>query len=588
MNLNLDIGHASRAGRKAVNEDFAAALLPEPHEAAHGAIAAIADGVSTGGMGLEAAQTTVTSVVRDYFGTPPTWDSTVALDRVIAAQNGWLAGINRRRDPVCGLTTLTALVLRGHGWALAHVGDTRAYLLRAGELTQLTQDHVAGGGDFEHNRLIRAIGNEDRVVVDYAQGDLLAGDRFILLSDGVYKPLRAKALSALARGAADSAQALGEALVQAAYDAGGSDNLTALVVEVRGLAEARLSDHRRHATDLPLPPRLNVGDLHDGLRVQAVVADNGLHIVYRVLDEASGHAYALKTLHPARWRDPEERAGLAHEAWLAERLSTARAGEHLPMPRQPPRPPSSCYLLVDWHEGETLDQLLERQAARGEAVAVPQALNIATQAARALGALHRQGVIHRDIKPANLHLGADGQLRLLDLGVALSGRESEATRALHAGTPSYVNPEQWGFGIHNGLVDTNRPPEPANAQGDLFALGVTLYQLLTGGKLPYGEVLPHQSGRYWRDAQPPSRRNPQVPVWLDLIALKAVARDQRQRFETAEELLLALERGASRPLTAPPATPLIQRDPTVPWKLLLGVSALLNLLLVFWLLFLPR
>ena len=112
--------------------------------------------------------------------------------------------------------------------------------------------------------------------------------------------------------------------------------------------------------------------------------------------------------------------------------------------------------------------------------------------------------------------------------------------------------------------------------------------VLAGGKLSHGDVLPYQAGRYWRDPVPPSRHNPAVPIWLDHVALKAVARDKRRRFETAEEFLLALERGASRPLTAPPATPLMQRDPTVLWKLLLGVSGLVNVLLVVWLLFLPR
>jgi serine/threonine protein kinase len=161
-------------------------------------------------------------------------------------------------------------------------------------------------------------------------------------------------------------------------------------------------------------------------------------------------------------------------------------------------------------------------------------------------------------------------------------------RQLHAGTPSYVNPEQWGFALRTGGVDTSAPPEDPKAMSDLFALGVTLYQLLTDGKLPYGEVLPWQSGRYYRDPTPPSRHNPEVPIWLDHVVLKAVARDQRQRFETAEEFGLALERGASRPLTAPPASPLLQRDPALMWKLLLGVSALFNALLIYWLLFLPK
>ena len=127
MAFEIDIGFASQAGRKQINEDFCAAMLPEPGQEGMGSIVAIADGVSTGGMGKEAAQTTVTSLVRDYYGTPETWDTTVALDRIIAAQNTWLAGLNHRRHPVLGLTTLTAVVLRGQSYALAQVGDTRAY-----------------------------------------------------------------------------------------------------------------------------------------------------------------------------------------------------------------------------------------------------------------------------------------------------------------------------------------------------------------------------------------------------------------------------------------------------------------------------
>ena len=113
MAFQLDIGFVCQAGRKDRNEDFCAAMLPPAGQEDMGSIVAIADGVSTGGMGGEAAQTTVTSLVRSYHDTPETWDTTVALDRIIAAQNAWLAGVNRRRHPALGLTTLTALVLRG-------------------------------------------------------------------------------------------------------------------------------------------------------------------------------------------------------------------------------------------------------------------------------------------------------------------------------------------------------------------------------------------------------------------------------------------------------------------------------------------
>ena len=602
MAFDIDIGFASLAGRKDINEDFCAAMLPEARQMGMGSIIAIADGVSTGGMGKEAAQTTVTSLVRDYYGTPETWDITVALDRIISAQNSWLAGINRRRHPVIGLTTLTALVLRGQSYALAHVGDTRAYLMRDGRLTQLTSDHVVDHPDLRH-QLLRCVGAEEKLVVDYSQGDLQVGDVLVLMSDGVHNVLPARRIEALVKPAslpdkpfvrevAESslsvvdAQTLSRQLVDASMAAGTRDNATAMVVRVRGLLDANLQDENRRALALSVPARLKVSDVIDGLMVTAPVADNGINVLYQVRDLASHKLYALKTLNPSRAHDPEERAMLAHEAWLAKRMQSSTAADffvtlHDRLPNG--MSPSAFYLLYDWHAGETLQQLLGRQHRFG----LSQALNAATQIAKALGLLHRQNVIHRDIKPANLHQGEDGVLRVLDLGVALSGREPEAMRTLHAGTPSYINPEQWGFSLRMTAAGHETAAEMPDAQSDLFALGVTLYQLLTG-KLPYGEVLPYQAGRYYRDPVTPSRHNPEVPIWLDHIVLKAVSRDKRQRFETAEELLLALERGASRPLTAPPATPLIQRDPTVLWKMGVGLSVLFNLLLVYWLLFLPK
>ncbi len=126
--------------------------------------------MSAGGLGAEAAQTSVGALVRDYFATPGTWETTGALDRVISAQNLWLAGMNRRRQPAMGLTTLTALVLRGQSYTLAHVGDTRAYLWRAGVLQQLTTDHVVPHHDFSH-QLTRSVGSDERLLVDYRQGD---------------------------------------------------------------------------------------------------------------------------------------------------------------------------------------------------------------------------------------------------------------------------------------------------------------------------------------------------------------------------------------------------------------------------------
>lgn len=571
MSFDVEIGQASRSGPRDVNEDCAAVARAQPGDKVQGLIAAIADGVSSGGLGREAAQTTVRALLADFFDTPATWETTVALDRLIGAQNGWLVAQNRQRENLgqahaaAALTTLSALVLQGQGWTVAHVGDTRVWRVSGDEITLLTHDHAWAKPD-QRSRLTRAVGLDDGLHVDYLQGEAHIGDCFVLTSDGVHGVLRPRRIGELA--AQGSAAQAAEAIVEAALAAGTRDNATALVLRVKGLDAGRLEDEARRLRDLPALTRLRVGDVVDGYTVTALVADTGVHRLYQARDTRSGDLVALKTLHESRAGDPEERAMLAHEAWLALRI-TERDARGFVRARDA-QGATALYTVFDWHGGQTLEQAI----AQGRRFAVDEVVGAAIEIARALGRLHRQGVVHRDVKPGNLHLGDDGQWRLLDLGVALSGRESAALRELHAGTPSYINPEQW-----DGA--------PADAGSDLFALGVTLY-LWLAGRLPYGEIEPYQAARYRRDPQALTRIRADVPVWLDHLVRRAIALDPRQRFETAEEMRLALERGASRPVGAPAATPLVARDPTALWKIGLGVSLLFNLLLVFWLLFLPR
>ena len=589
MSFEIDIGHCSRAGQRADNEDFVGALRsPEP---GLGVVAAIADGVSSGGRGREAAQTSVMGLLADFFSTPPTWETTVVFDRLIGAQNAWLADHNRRRarEPdSTALTTLSAIALRGQTWTVAHVGDTRAWLCRAQaesgttpeprdgaatrqaphfELQALTQDHAFDAPGMR-SRLTRAVGLDDAVRVDYQQGDVRLGDSFVLTSDGVHGVLRPAVMAELA--GAGSAQQAADALVAAALAAGSHDNATALVLRVMALDARDLQDELADAGRLAAAPALRVGDRLDGYTITARVADNGVHQLYQARDGDTGALVAIKLLHPARSSDAEERAMLAHEAWLGLRVSGSSA--HSGFVRVHARRPGATthHVVFDWHAGRTMAQ----QAGAGGLPAVAEVVGAAVALTRALGQLHRLGVVHRDIKPDNLHLGDDGRWRVLDLGAALSGRERSAQHGLRAGTPSYMNPEQW-----DGL-----PPDPGS---DLFALGVTLYQWLTG-RLPYGDIEPYQRARYRRDPVAVSRLRPDVPIWLDHIVMRALARDARQRFETAEELLLALERGAARPLAPLPGTPLLQRDATTLLKAGLVVSLLFNALLVVWLLFLPR
>jgi serine/threonine protein kinase len=172
--------------------------------------------------------------------------------------------------------------------------------------------------------------------------------------------------------------------------------------------------------------------------------------------------------------------------------------------------------------------------------------------------------VHRDIKPDNVHVDTQSTLRVLDLGVAASDGE-DFREINNPGTPSYMAPE---------LFDG----EPASESSDLFAVGVTLYELLTR-HYPYGEIEPFQHPRFG-DPVPPTRYRPDIPAWLEAVLLKAVARTPATRFETVDEFLLALERGAHRPLAIPRRAPLVERASVRLLRVLLALSVLLNVLLL--------
>ena len=562
MSFDIDIGFASVAGKRPVNEDFALAWLPAGTERQErGLIAAVADGVSTGGGGREAAQSMVTGLFSDWRSAPVTWETSAALDRIITAHNAWLYAHNRRSDNGHErATTLTAVVARGQTWTVAHVGDSRAYLIRGADIEHLTTDH-ARPSDLRA-ALTRALGIDERVLVDYAQGELRIHDVLLLATDGAWSKLSDRDL-AETLGQCDSPQEASERLIQLALARGSADNVTVLVLRVRGLPTGDLGVERLRARQLPLPRRLHPGETLDGLTVRTVLAHSDVTMLYQVDDQADGKRYVLKTLAPGRRDDEDERANLAHEAWLGQRFDSAAFARVHTRPDA-----SSLYVLFDWHPGSAL----EHRLTDGPAWSVAEVIGIARQLLRALGAMHRRGVIHRDIKPANLHLGDDGVLRILDLGVAVSGNEPAALLDLHAGTPSYINPEQW---------DGAR----ADAASDLFASGVTLYRALTG-KLPYGEVLPYQSGRYRRDPKPVSAHRPDVPKWLDAIVLKSIALDPATRFETAEEFLVVLERGSARPLPPSRPTPLFAGRGG--WQLAFAVSLFVNLCLLLLVLIVGR
>ena len=555
MPLRVDVGHSSLTGPRERNEDFCGMVTPQGTDLENkGLIAAVADGIGGHKGGREAAEYTVRGLLSDYYATPDTWSVPHALEKVVVPLNRWVIAEAGRQPELAGMaTTLTTLVLRGRRYVCAHVGDSRLYLLRNGVCRRLTTDHV-----WEHpelrNVLSRAVGLDRHFHLDFADGELRQGDCFLLCSDGVWGALDNQRICGLLIAHPDAQQAAAS-LTSLALASGGQDNASAVVLRVAELPAEKLRDSLEGSARLPLPPRFKPGQSFDGLRIDEVLHDSRATLLYRVTDQLSGQPMVLKTLRPELADDPDEIRALIMEEWRARRIVSPFFAQMLPTERR-----SCLYYLQSWHEGATLQRMLDADMHFTVAEAVQHGIRLM----KGLCALHRLDIAHRDIKPANIHLGRDGCLRILDLGVAVSLSEDEVAIG-SPGTPSYMAPELFAGG-------------QAGAAHDLYAAGVTLYHLLTR-KYPYGEIEPFQHPKF-SEPMAPTRYRPDIPGWLENVLLKAVAKDPAQRFETAEEFLLALERGASRPVNRPPVTPLALRNPLLTWRIIAGVSLLVNLLLL--------
>jgi protein phosphatase len=550
----IELGYSSLTGPRPRNEDFLGAVTPEGAElSAKGILAAIADGLGGHAQGREAAEQTVRGLLSDFYATPQTWGVTQSLDKVLAALNRWLNACAQRSRHAAGMaTTLSAIVLRGCRYYTVHVGDSRIYRLRAGALESLTTDHAWKHPELS-GVLSRAVGLDAHLSPDYGEGELMAGDVFLLVTDGVWSVLRDQRMREILRTQTDPDRAAAE-LTSAALARGAQDNASALVLRVLSVPRVNLRDALAASQHLPLPARLRAGDEIDGLRVEALLHDSRVTLLYRVLDASSGERMVLKTLRPGA--DPEAISALVHEEWLARRVTSHYLPQVVVWPNR-----AQLYYLMTWHEGATVAQRLES----GHRYSSAEAVGIGIRLLKGVCALHRLAIVHRDIKPENLHCGTDGRIRILDLGVAAADG-ADFAEINNPGTPSYMAPE-----LFQG--------ERASESSDLYACGVTLYYMLTR-KYPYGEIEPFQRARFG-DPLPPTRYRPDIPGWLEALILRACARDRVDRFETAEEMLLALEHGASRPLAMPRKLPLARREPERLLKIVLAGSIVLNLALLY-------
>lgn len=280
MRLQLSFAEASAIGPREENQDALRLVTPAPALAASkGYLFAIADGVSQCADGGLAARSTLQALAQDYYATPETWAVAQALDRLLLAQNRWLQA-NGGGQPL--LTTVSALVVRGRRFTLAHVGDCRVYRWHCGQLQRISEDHVWDQPGMQHV-LKRAMGLDQHLVLDFLDGELRLDESFVLLSDGVWAVLGDTAIAAILRDQPDLHSAA-QTLVSAAHLAGSQDNASALLVRVDALGESSIGDALVHLQQWPLPPALKPGQMFEGWQVDTILGQSQQSLLYRVHD----------------------------------------------------------------------------------------------------------------------------------------------------------------------------------------------------------------------------------------------------------------------------------------------------------------
>src|SRR5919199_68796 len=260
-----------------------------------------------------------------------------------------------------------------------------------------------------------------------------------------------------------------------------------------------------------------IDTLFDGrYRIVRKLGAGGMANVYLAEDQELGRRVAIKILddrHAAdeqfveRFRrEAKNAAGLSHP----NIVSIYDRGEA----------EGTYYIAMEYLEGRTLKELIVTKGP----TPIHVAIDYTRQMLAALGFAHRNGIVHRDIKPHNVVVGPDGRLKVTDFGIARSGASQMTEAGSIIGTAQYLSPEQ-------------ARGAPVDQRSDIYSVGVLLYELLTGsvpftGDTPLEIAMKHLSAV----PEPPSTKRPEVPRDLDLVVLRALAKNPEDRYESAEEM----------------------------------------------------
>ncbi len=573
--LEISLGSFSDKGIKADNDDCLGSQIPEKQILKNkGIVIAIADGMSSSEAGKEASHACISGFINDYYSTPDSWTVKNSSQKIISALNSWLysRGHTDYQSARGMVTTLTLLVLKSTTAHIFHIGDSRIYRLRDGELEQLTRDHRFWVSD-EKNYLNRAMGIDLHLDIDYRKIPLEKDDIFLLSTDGIHDFITTKSLrEILSRSSSINydnnllKQTCFEIAQQASKNQS-DDNLSLQLLKIDNLPLAEEEEVLQKAHELPFPPPLEPGMILDGYQIIKEIHASKRTQIYTALDQDTKQTVILKTPSINYQDDEFFIEQFLHEEWAGKRIDSPYVLKIISLEKKP----RTLYYVAEFLEGITLREWMQKNPLPP----IEQVLPIIEQITRGLRAFHRLEMLHQDLKPENIMISPEGKVKIIDFGsVKIAGineMKKQTSDETILGTVNYSAPE-----FYLG--------QSGDERSDLYSLAVITYELLNN-HLPFGRDMPEKA-TYRQLSQlqyvASIHLNPMVPNWMDGAIQKALSLDIKVRHEDVFEFLHDLQNPNPHFLETN-AIPLIERNPMLFWRTFSIISLFLNLILFYFL-----